>query len=195
MQKLSEAIATFFYVGKIKYAPGTFGSLPAFVIAYLTMRCALSYPFAADDTFILYEKQLTLIVICELICFAVLFCIGTLCTHIYIRGKADQDPKEVVIDEVVGQLLTIILCAFSAIILFFSPFGLIMEPIYFDIIFMFILPFGLFRIFDIYKPWPINWVDKKCKGALGVMLDDILAAIFASVVHYLIVSIILNFYH
>lgn len=195
MQKLSEAIATFFYIGKIKYAPGTFGSLPAFAIAYLVMKCALSYELTADDTLSLYEKQLTLIVICELICFALLFCIGILFTHIYIKDKANKDPKEVVIDEVVGQFLTIILSAFSTIILFFSPFGLVMKPLYFDIIFMFILPFGLFRIFDIYKPWPINWIDSKCKGALGVMLDDILAAIFASVTHYLIVSTILRFYY
>jgi len=195
MQKLSELIATFFYIGKIEYAPGTIGSLPAFFIAYLVMKFALNYEFSEEDYLSLYEKQLALIIICELICFVLLLSIGTLCTHIYIKDRINKDPQEVVIDEVVGQLLTIILCSFSSLILFFSPFSLAINVIYFDIIFMFVLPFSLFRIFDIYKPWPIDWADEKCKGALGVMLDDILAAIFASVSHYIIVLSILHFYH
>jgi phosphatidylglycerophosphatase A len=59
---------------------------------------------------------------------------------------------------------------------------------------LFLSPFILFRIYDICKPWPINWFDNNIKGALGVMIDDIVAAIFAVVTHYVILLIILDFY-
>ena len=78
--------------------------------------------------------------------------------------------------------------------LYFSPLIDVVTHKYFDMIFIFLLPFILFRIFDILKPWPINWIDTKIKGAAGVMLDDILAAIFASTVHYIISLIILDYY-
>ena len=65
---------------------------------------------------------------------------------------------------------------------------------YIDIAFLFVLPFVLFRLFDALKPWPINWLDKNIKGALGVMVDDVAAAIFASVVQYVLVFFILDFY-
>jgi phosphatidylglycerophosphatase A len=49
---------------------------------------------------------------------------------------------------------------------------------------LFLMPFLLFRIFDIIKPWPIGWVDKNIKGGFGIMIDDILAAILASIMQY-----------
>ena len=51
-----------------------------------------------------------------------------------------------------------------------------------------ILGFALFRVFDILKPWPIRWLDEKVKGGIGIMLDDILAGIFAWVVLQIIVN-------
>lgn len=45
-----------------------------------------------------------------------------------------------------------------------------------------ILGFVLFRIFDIVKPWPINWLDKKVKGGFGIMIDDLIAAIYAWII-------------
>jgi phosphatidylglycerophosphatase A len=44
-----------------------------------------------------------------------------------------------------------------------------------------LLGFGLFRLFDIVKPWPIKWIDQSVTGGLGIMLDDILAGIFAAI--------------
>jgi phosphatidylglycerophosphatase A len=53
-----------------------------------------------------------------------------------------------------------------------------------------ILPgFLLFRLFDIWKPWPITWVDKKVTGGLGIMLDDILAGCLAAVVLYMFMQV------
>jgi len=48
----------------------------------------------------------------------------------------------------------------------------------------YILGFILFRLFDIFKPWPVSWADRKIKGGFGIMLDDILAAIYAAAVLY-----------
>ena len=42
--------------------------------------------------------------------------------------------------------------------------------------------FALFRLFDVWKPWPISWLDRKVKGGLGVMLDDVLAGFFAAII-------------
>ena len=63
-----------------------------------------------------------------------------------------------------------------------------------DFIFLFLIPFVLFRAFDILKPWPINWLDSNIKGALGVMIDDVAAALFAVVCQYVIVFLIVNFF-
>ncbi|MFW1676578.1 phosphatidylglycerophosphatase A [Pontibacter sp. JAM-7] len=50
-----------------------------------------------------------------------------------------------------------------------------------------VLGFVLFRIFDILKPWPIGWVDRKVSGGLGIMLDDLLAGVYAALVLQLLV--------
>ena len=49
--------------------------------------------------------------------------------------------------------------------------------------------FALFRLFDIWKPWPISWADRHCKGGLGIMLDDLLAGGLAAVVLYVLVGV------
>ena len=65
-------------------------------------------------------------------------------------------------DEIVGYLVT----------MFLAPKGWI----------WILLGFGLFRLFDILKPWPINWVDKNVKGGVGVILDDVMAGILSFIV-------------
>jgi len=72
-----------------------------------------------------------------------------------------DDPKGVVWDEIVGYLITML--------------GLPLDWIWV------LGGFLLFRLFDIWKPWPIRWVDRHIKGGLGIMLDDVIAAIFACV--------------
>jgi phosphatidylglycerophosphatase A len=52
-----------------------------------------------------------------------------------------------------------------------------------------ILGFGLFRFFDIFKPWPISWIDKKVMGGWGIMLDDIAAGAAASATIYMLASL------
>lgn len=81
-------------------------------------------------------------------------------------GDGDPDPRRVVIDEIAGQWLTLLAV---------EP-GLVHYAI----------GFVLFRAFDILKPWPVDWADRRIKGGLGIMLDDVLAAVYAGGALYLL---------
>jgi phosphatidylglycerophosphatase A len=85
--------------------------------------------------------------------------VGWLVAHHYLGGE-DRDPGWIVIDEVAGVCI-----ALAA-----APLSLV----------WFAVGFGLFRFFDIVKPWPVSWADQKVGGAAGVMLDDILAGLYAA---------------
>ena len=194
LYKIAEFIATACYIGKIKIAPGTFGSLLAFPICYIIMD------FSLKNQIIFYisgynphEQQFLSVFFIEILTAIILFFAGTYFTKIYIKDAKEQDPKEVVIDEVVGQMLVITLTSFSVIFVYSSSVPQKIEATYIDFIFLFLMPFALFRTFDILKPWPINWLDSNIKGALGVMIDDVAAALFAVVCQYVIVFLIVNF--
>ncbi|ASX27990.1 phosphatidylglycerophosphatase A [Rickettsia sp. MEAM1 (Bemisia tabaci)] len=192
-KQFSEFFVTFFYIGKIKYCPGTFGSLAAFPLCYAIMYFVVDnkiiIPFA---NLTLNEAQLvSIVIIASAICLLLLI-LGTYFTKIYLNYTDSKDPKEVVIDEVVGQLLTVILVFFSAIFANESNLVKHFSTLKVSIILLFILPFCLFRLFDILKPWPINWLDKNIKGSLGVMVDDLAAAIFAAVTQYAIVFVLID---
>jgi phosphatidylglycerophosphatase A len=102
--------------------------------------------------------------------------IGYWATQIVMQPLSDPDPKFIVIDEVTGMFL-------SAYFLFlFIPNASS---------YLLILAFILFRLFDIWKPFPISWVDSSFAGSktfapLGVMLDDLLAAVFVGIVFYIL---------
>ena len=194
LDKIAEFIVTVCYVGKIKIAPGTFGSLVAFPICYIIMD------FSLKNQVVFYisgynphEQQFLSVFFIEMLVASILLFIGIYFTKIYIKNTEEQDPKEVVIDEVVGQMLAIILTSFSVIFVYSSALPQKIDATYIDFIFLFLMPFVLFRGFDILKPWPINWLDSNIKGALGVMVDDVAAALFAVVCQYVIVFLILNF--
>lgn len=194
-KKIAEFIATVCYIGKIKFAPGTFGSLPAFPLCYIIMHFTLNNKIVFPiDGFDFQEQQIIALFSLELLATIVLFFIGTYCTSIYIEGMEEKDPKEVVIDEVVGQMLTIILVSFSVILTYNSTLQLHFYAKIIDIALLGVVPFILFRLFDIMKPWPIDWLDQNVKGAWGVMIDDVAAAIFAVVVQYVLVFFILDFF-
>ncbi len=87
-----------------------------------------------------------------------IFVLGWWATLRALPGFKSLDPKEIVIDEVAGQGVALIFCPASWVAL--------------------LAGFILFRLFDILKPWPISFIDRKIKTALGVMLDDVLAGVF-----------------
>ena len=201
--KIAEFFATFCYVGKIKYMPGTLGSLVAFPICYAIMQLtqdAMMYSTAYDMNifpsawFMDISKQVTTLFTVSLLITFALFLVGTYASSVYIKDKVEQDPKEIVIDEVVGQMLVIFLTSFSIIFIFNSKIYDQLDDKVINFILLFFMPFTLFRIFDILKPWPICWFDNNIKGGLGVMLDDVLAALFATLTHYVIVFCALEFY-
>ncbi len=86
----------------------------------------------------------------------------------------DSDPAAIVIDEAAGQLLTL------ALLGFYTPLGWV----------EFGLAFALFRFFDIAKPPFIGWIDRNVAGAQGIMLDDMLAGLYAAIVAIGIIAFI-----
>ncbi len=92
---------------------------------------------------------------------AVLFVIGCVASVHYVRATDRKDPPEIVVDEVVGQWIALIVVPFE-----FREVA---------------LAFVLFRCFDVVKPWPISWIERRWPGPLGVMLDDVVAGALALV--------------
>ena len=96
---------------------------------------------------------------------------GWWATAVMTAGTADHDPSEIVIDEVVGQWIALL------------PLSIASWRMGLDITVMWpgwIAAFVLFRLFDIWKPWLVGWADRR-GDALGVMLDDVIAGVFAAI--------------
>lgn len=89
----------------------------------------------------------------------ILFVLGIKASQIYQNKTGEQDSKVIVIDEVVGQLIAMMTVLDNLLLLFFS--------------------FIIFRLYDIFKPWPASYFDKNMKNGKGVMLDDVVAGIYA----------------
>lgn len=198
MDTLIKLIVTFGFIGKIPIAPGTFGSLAAFPLLIL-LNYVVDANLLVKASLILPGVNVLILKFCIMLLLTLfLFIIGIVASELYIQDKQDQDPSEVVIDEVVGQMLTSILCFFGHVMLvmYFRQEKIQEQRTYLlvlDLFVTFILPFVLFRIFDIFKPWPIDYIDQNVKGGLGIMLDDVLAAVFASVAFYALMFNFLKF--
>ena len=153
---------TFFGIGTIKFAPGTMTSLITTVLLF-----SLFHILNFSNNIIL----LFLILI---------FLYSFYAVADYIKEKENKDPKEVVIDEVIGQSIPIYLYEIAH--------GL--EKSSEDAILFYIYIFVLFRFFDIKKPFPINVFDKNYKNSFGVIIDDVIAGFY--VVFTLIVFMIIK---
>ena len=156
-------IATWFYTGKFKFAPGTVGSLAAYPIYY----------FMVAGSFDIKEAQFSLYFVV-----AVLFLLGLLAIDKFHKETYLIDDKSIVIDEVIGQLLTIGLALPSLKYLGTSLLHINNELVLIN--FIFFIAFILFRLFDIKKPLFLGIIDKKMKNALGVILDDVGAALLSA---------------
>jgi phosphatidylglycerophosphatase A len=99
------------------------------------------------------------------------FFIGVWACDVAGRAVGVDDHRSLVWDEFIGQwiaLLPALLAPWWAVV----------------------VGFGLFRLFDVWKPWPIRWFDRHLKGGLGVMVDDVIAGVFAVVVLWAILRLI-----
>jgi len=150
IKKFNLFFLTFFMIGKIKYAPGTFASL-ASCLLFLLLIIFFDFTFIFFITLIIFSYSFIAI------------------NNSFDEFKSD-DPKEIVVDEVAGQLLSLL-----AIPIYETLYPL-------PIIYYCIASFILFRLFDVLKPYPVNFVDNNVKGALGIMLDDVLAAFYSIIV-------------
>ncbi len=144
LSQINYQIFTLFGIGKLP-APGTLASL--FVI--------INYYF-----FFNYNFNIIFIIIIGIILYSLFFLKKTL------KKFKNDDPKEIVIDEVAGQLIPLAICEKNIILILFS--------------------FICFRFFDIFKIFPANIFDKKIKGPIGIIGDDIIAGIYALLIVYAI---------
>ena len=108
----------------------------------------------------LYLQHLSFAVYAGLLVFA--FAVGVLASNWVIAKTRIEDPSVVVWDEFIGQWIALAL----------APAGWLWM----------LGGFVLFRLFDIWKPWPVSWADRKLHGGFGAMLDDVLAGLYAFVV-------------
>jgi len=93
------------------------------------------------------------------------FALGVWACNVGGRALGVDDHRSLVWDEFVGQWLALL-----PLLLLPGPWWTI------------VLGFALFRLFDVWKPWPIGWLDRHLKGGLGVMADDVVAGLFAAIV-------------
>ena len=144
--KLNKFISTFFYIGFLRPAPGTWGSIAGIILAFILL-------ITIDFFFF-----------CLILLFTIL--IGFWSTKNYIEENSERsDPSEVVIDEVIGQWIAVL------------PIGYVLkiaENSSAELWFVWLWAFVSFRFFDIIKLGLVGWADN-LGGALGVLLDDILA--------------------
>ena len=144
MNKISQIFSTLFFIGYVKWAPGTFGSIFSLITIIFLHN-------------IVNKNEFIILFICILL-------MATICIKIYSKSVNNHDAKEIIIDEFLGIYLIII---FSYDFKIFNN-----EFVKILLILLF------FRIFDILKPFPANWIDKNMKNSYGVILDDIVAGIY-----------------
>ena len=141
---------TLFGIGKIKKIPGSFASLATTLFLYFLFHI-LNIP-----------PNIILISI------IFIFFISIYAVKIFIKNMENKDPKEVVIDEFIGQSIPI--CLYEIAHEGTKETDKVL-------IFYFVM-FILFRIFDIVKPYPISYYDKNFKNSFGVIMDDVAAGLY-----------------
>ena len=145
MFSLAKIFTTFFYLGYSPIAPGTLGSIAAIILWWFFLNTNFLYFFAF---FLLYTL------------FAHIF------TRIHLNEDKNDDPSEIICDEVIGQ---------------FIPLFIISST---NDIYLILIAFVSFRIFDIYKLYPANYAETM-HGANGVIMDDVIAGIYALIIVFI----------
>ena len=149
-------------LGKIKFIPGTIGSLATVIILYVIFHI-----FNVSSNFVL----LSLVVI---------FIYSFYAVSSYIKNNENKDPSEIVIDELIGQAIPIFAYEISH--------GTEKSPD--EAIIFYCICFILFRFFDIVKPFPVSFFDKNFKNSFGVIMDDVCAGLYVilSLICFMILS-------
>ena len=145
IEKFNKNLFTLFGIGKLP-ASGTFGSFFTLLIYFILQK---------------YFNNLAIII---LLIFVTLYSLIFL--NKTIKNFKQKDPKEIVIDEYIGQMIPLIACGNN--------------------IYLILVAFISFRFFDITKIYPANIFDKKIEGPLGIIGDDIIAGIYSLMIIFII---------
>ncbi len=170
--KWYQVICTWFGLGKSSFMPGTLGSLGAFPLFYLSVM--------SSET--VYEAKVTMLYFVLL-----LSVVGYFAIRLYHKKTHIIDDQSIVVDEVIGQLLTLAI-AYEWVGSFVTKINLIPPNTgtTMSLVYIFLAAFVPFRFFDITKPFYISLIDRYWKNAVGVILDDILAGLAAAAVFYVL---------
>jgi phosphatidylglycerophosphatase A len=166
IKNLNYLFVTFFGVGTFRYAPGTIASLITTILLFSFFHIVnLSY----DIIFLIL---------------IIIFLYSFYAVSYYVKESENKDPKEVVIDEVIGQSIPIFL--------YETAHGVTKSSG--EAFLYYIYIFILFRFFDIKKPFPINIFDKKFKNSFGVIFDDVIAGLYVVLTLIIFMIIKSNFF-
>jgi phosphatidylglycerophosphatase A len=162
IKTLNTLFVTMFGSGKVPKIPGTFGSLATVIILYIFFH--------------VLNFSSNLILIALIVIF--IFSFSAITAH--IKDNDNKDPKEVIIDEFIGQSIPIYLYEISH--------GT--EKSSDEAIIFYIVCFILFRFFDIAKPFPVSFFDKNFKNSFGVIMDDVCAGFYVvlSLICFMVLS-------
>ena len=162
IKKFNTLFVTMFGLGKIKLFPGTIGSLMTIIILYTLFHTL--------------NISSNLILIGLIIIF--IYSFSAIAKH--IENNENKDPKEVVIDEFIGQSIPIYLYEISH--------GTEKSPD--EAIIFYSVCFVLFRFFDIKKPFPVSFFDKNFKNSFGIIMDDVCAGFYVvlSLICFMVLS-------
>ena len=162
LNKINFLFVTLFGIGKIKKIPGSFASLVTTLFLFFLFHI-LNVP-----------PNIVLIFV------IIIFFVSLYAVNIFIKNLDNKDPREVVIDEFIGQSIPI--CLYE--IAHEGAIGTNQVLTFYFIVFI------LFRVFDITKPYPISYYDKNFKNSFGVIMDDVCAGLYvvAVLVLYMVIA-------
>ena len=150
LNKINFLFVTLFGIGKIKKIPGSFASLATTLFLF----------------FLFHILNVSVNIV--LIFIIIIFFLSLYAVNIFIKDLDNKDPKEVVIDEFIGQSIPI--CLYEI-----AHEGTKETS---QVLTFYFIMFILFRIFDIVKPYPISYYDKNFKNSFGVIMDDVCAGLY-----------------
>ena len=162
MNNINFLFVTLFGIGKLKRIPGSYASLATTIFLFFLFH--------------IFDLSPNLVLIGVII----IFLISLYAISIFVKNLDNKDPKEVVIDEFIGQSIPI--CLYEIAHEGTKDVGQVLT-------FYFIM-FILFRIFDIAKPYPVSYYDKNFKNSFGVIMDDVCAGLYvvAVLVLYMVIT-------
>ena len=162
MHNINFLFVTLFGIGKLKKIPGSYASLATIIFLFILFHI------------LNFSPNIVLIGV------IIVFLVSLYAVNIFIKDLDNKDPKEVVIDEFIGQSIPI--CLYEI-----AHEGTKETS---EVLTFYFIMFILFRIFDITKPYPVSYYDKNFKNSFGVVMDDVCAGLYvvAVLVLYMVIT-------